>query len=78
MPVADAGQGLGPIFLYFLPSAAPIAQLAAVKFGIDEFQIKAQPGGQAGNPGDQSLPMRLSGSGELQHSASSVCGKRFP
>ncbi len=78
MPVADAGERLGPIFLYFLPTAAPIAQLAAVKFGIDEFQINAQPGGQAGNPGDQRLPVRLSGSGELQHSALSVCGKKLP
>jgi hypothetical protein len=76
--MADAGQGLGPIFLDFLPTAAPIAQLAAVKFGIDEFQIDAQASGKAGDPGDQRLPVRLSGSGELQHSALSVCGKKIP
>jgi hypothetical protein len=76
--VANARERLGPVLLYFLPTAAPIAQLAAVKFGIDEFQINAQPGGQAGNPGDQGLPVRLSGSGELQHSALSVCGKKLP
>ena len=35
------------IFFDLLPAAAPVAQLAAVQFAVDEVEIHAQAGGQA-------------------------------
>ena len=58
---------LGLIFLDPLSSAAPVSQLAAVQFAVDEFQIDGQAGRQPGNPGDQRLAVRFSGGNELQH-----------
>ena len=47
LPVADAGQRLDVVFLDFLPAAAPVAQLPAVQFAIDEIEVHAQTGRQA-------------------------------
>jgi len=47
LSVADAGKGLGAVFLDFLSPAASITQLAPVQFAVDEFEIHAQPGRQA-------------------------------
>ena len=50
-----------------LARAASESQLAPVQFALNKFLIYRKPGRQSGNPGDQRLPVRLSGGNKSQH-----------
>ncbi len=58
MAVAHASENVGAIFFYFLPAAATVAELAAVQFAIDEFEVNGQAGGESGQKGEQRLSGR--------------------
>ena len=66
-PVAHAREEFRLILLDSLASAAAISQLAAVQLAPDEIQVHRHARRQPGNPGDERLPVRLSGGNESQH-----------
>ena len=67
LSMANSGDGLNVILFDFLASSATVAELTAVQIAVDEIEIDAQARGKAGNPGDERLAVRLSGSDESKH-----------
>ena len=67
LAVAHARENIGAILFDFLPAAASVAELAAVKFVIDEVQIDREGRWEAGNKRKQRLSVRFTGGVELQH-----------
>ena len=57
--VAEAREHLDFVGLDLLARAAPVALLAAAEIGVDRRTVEHEPGGQAGDDGDERGPVRL-------------------
>jgi hypothetical protein len=72
LPMPHAGKDVGTILLDFLPAAAAIAKLAAVKLEIDGRYVDRQPRRQPGKEGQKRLTVRFTRRIETKHSAESL------
>ena len=67
LAVADAGENLRGVFLDLLPATAPVPLLAAGHVEADLCRRYGQPGRHALNYGKERLPMRFTGSKNLEY-----------
>jgi hypothetical protein len=68
LAVANASEDVGAVLLNLLPAAPPVAELAAMQFTVDEFDVHGQSCGQSRQERQQRLSVRFSRSVKAKHS----------